>query len=199
MPESAIHPPLILASTSSYRADALRRLKLRFTTVNPEIDEQSKGAEKPAALALRLAHAKAAAGLRQHPGSVVIGSDQVGFCNGRRLHKPGNAQRSIEQLTHCSGKRATFYTAVAVHDHCHELATVVPTELQFGPLTRTVIENYVNAEPAFDCAGGFKIEGLGISLFTSVSSSDPSAIIGLPLIATITLLRSLDWQIPTST
>ena len=181
MSESENQRRLILASTSRYRADALKTLNLEFTTVDPETDEQASAAEKPDALALRLAHSKAAAGLQSCPGCVVIGSDQVGFCDGIQLHKPGNAAGAVEQLVRCSGRRATFYTAVAVYDETQQLATVVPTELQFQALSLQAIENYVAAEPAFDCAGGFKIEGLGISLFETVTSDDPSALIGLPL------------------
>ena len=195
MAESENHRRLILASTSRYRADALKTLKLAFTSVDPETDEQALTAEKPDALALRLAHSKAAAGLRSHPECVVIGSDQVGFCNGSQLHKPGNAAGAVEQLLSCSGRVATFYTAVAIHDDTQRLATVVPTELQFRALTRQDIEHYVAAEPAFDCAGGFKIEGLGISLFDTVTSADPSALIGLPLIATARFLRTLGYSL----
>ncbi len=195
MPESEKPKRLILASTSRYRADALRTLNLTFTAVDPETEEQASEAEKPGALALRLAHSKAAAVIKNNPGCVVIGSDQVGYCNGRVLHKPGNASAAVEQLTGCSGQLATFYTAVAVHDDTQRLSTVVPTELLFLQLSRQDIEHYVTAEPAFDCAGGFKIEGLGISLFKSVSAADPSALIGLPLIATAGFLRSLGWDI----
>ena len=195
MPESENRRHLILASTSRYRADALRTLNLTFTAVDPETDEQASEAEKPGALALRLAHSKAAAVMQNNPGCVVIGSDQVGYCNGRVLHKPGNASGAVEQLIGCSGQLATFYTAVAVHDDTQRLATVVPTELLFRPLSRQDIEQYVAAEPAYDCAGGFKIEGYGISLFESVTSADPSALIGLPLIATARFLRTLGWDI----
>ena len=195
MPESEKRKRLILASTSRYRADALRTLNLTFTAVDPQTEEQASEAEKPGALALRLAHSKAAAVMQNNPGCVVIGSDQVGYCNGRVLHKPGNASAAIAQLTGCSGQLATFYTAGAVHDDTQRLAAVVPTELLFRQLSRRDIEQYVAAEPAFDCAGGFKIEGLGISLFESVSAADPSALIGLPLIATAGFLRSLGWDI----
>ena len=195
MPQSENRRRLILASTSRYRAEALRSLNLTFTAVDPQTDEQASEAEKPGALALRLAHSKAAAVAQNNPGCVVIGADQVGCCNGQVLHKPGNASGAIEQLSSCSGRIATFYTAVAIHDKTQRLATVVPTELQFRQLSRRDIEHYVAAEPAFDCAGGFKIEGLGISLFESVSATDPSALIGLPLITTARFLRSLGWDI----
>lgn len=195
MSEAENQRRLILASTSRYRANALKTLNLVFTAVDPETDEQASAAEKPDALALRLAHGKAAAGLQSNPGCVVIGSDQVGFREGLQLHKPGNAAGAVEQLLKCSGRLATFYTAVAVHTDTQRMATVVPTELQFRALSRQDIENYVAAEPAFDCAGGFKIEGLGISLFDSVTSADPSALIGLPLIATARFLRTLGYSL----
>ncbi len=195
MPEAENQRHLILASTSRYRANALKTLNLVFTAVDPETDEQASAAEKPDTLALRLAHSKAAAGLQSNPKCVVIGSDQVGFCDGLQLHKPGNAAGAVAQLRKCSGRRATFYTAVAVHTDTQRLATVVPTELQFRALSRQDIENYVAAEPAFDCAGGFKIEGLGITLFESVTSTDPSALIGLPLIATARFLRTLGYSL----
>lgn len=195
MAESVNRTRLILASTSRYRANALKTLNLAFTAIDPKTDEQALRAEKPDALALRLAHNKAAAGLQSHPECVVIGSDQVGFCNGSQLHKPGNAAGAVKQLLSCSGRVATFYTAVAIHDNSQRLAAVVPTELQFRQLSRQDIDHYVAAEPAFDCAGGFKIEGLGISLFNSVTSDDPSALIGLPLIATARFLRTLGYSL----
>ena len=195
MAESENRRRLILASTSRYRAEALKTLNLAFTTVNPNTDEQASAAEKPDALALRLAHSKAAAGLQSNPGCVVVGSDQVGFCDGQQLHKPGSAAGAVAQLLRCSGRLAIFYTAVAVHTNTQRLAKVVPTELRFRALSRQEIENYVAAEPAFDCAGGFKIEGLGISLFDTVTSADPSALIGLPLIATAGFLRTLGYSL----
>lgn len=180
---------LILASTSSYRSLALKSLQIPFTSIDPEADESALTHEKPDDLALRLAHSKAQAVALQHPTSVVIGSDQVGYCNHRRLHKPGSTDNAIAQLQKCSGRMATFYTAVAVHDNNQRLSTIVSTELHFRDLSRMEIEHYVRAEPALDCAGGFKAEGLGICLFEEVTSKDPSALVGLPMIATIQFLR----------
>ncbi len=180
---------LILASTSRYRSLALKSLGIPFSRADPGTDESAPEHENPADLALRLAHSKAQAVALQHPDSVVIGSDQVGSCNHHRLLKPESTDNAIKQLQKCSGRIATFYTAVAVHDADRRLGTIVTTTLRFRQLSRTDIEHYVAAEPALDCAGGFKVEGLGICLFEEVVSKDPSALIGLPMIATVQFLK----------
>ena len=184
-------PRLILASTSIYRRDLLARLGLAFDTVSPEVDEAPTPGEDADTLAARLAREKAHAVARRYPEAVVIGSDQVASLDGEIIGKPGNKVCNIEQLSKASGRTVTFSTAVAVcqwgaalERHC-----VVPFNVHFRPLGRAEIEAYVDREPAFDCAGGFKAEGLGISLFERLEGEDPTALIGLPLIALTTRLR----------
>ncbi len=183
-------PALILASTSTYRRDLLQRLQLDFRCVAPEVDE-SRRAEAAAARALRLAQAKALAVSRAEPAALVIGSDQVCSCEGEVLRKPGTPERQREQLAQLSGQSVQFDTAVCLAADGRALGSLlVPTQVQFRALTTLEISSYVQREPAADCAGGFKVEGLGITLFEWIRSDDPTALVGLPLMATATLLRA---------
>ena len=184
---------IILASTSKYRRDALARLNVSFDCVAPNVDETPKPAEHPAALARRLAKAKCRAVCEQAPDQIILGSDQVGSMGQQRLGKPGGRTRQIEQLRQLSGAAATFYTALAVWNPKTKtfIESCDQTHLKFRQLSDAQIEHYVNQEPAFDCAGGFKVEGLGISLFTSIRTQDPSALVGLPLIAVVDALHSI--------
>ena len=174
---------LILASTSPYRRELLGRLRLPFDVARPEVDETPAPGESPASLALRLARAKAAAIAATAPDAWVIGSDQVADLDGRPLGKSGD--RAI-----------VFRTAVSVRrgDIAHD--AVDSTRVRFRPLARAEIERYVDAELPFDCAGSFKSEGLGIALFDAIESSDPTALIGLPMIATARLLRAAGFALP---
>ncbi len=183
---------LILASTSRYRAEALTRLGLTFASVAPNVDEQAPVQEPPAQLALRLAHAKAAAVARQNPDAIVIGSDQVGDCNGQRLAKPGSIEAAVAQLQKLSGQAATFYTAVAVHciRQDVELGGVVNTDLQFRAFSPSEAATYVHLDQPLDCAGSFKVESLGITLFERVSADDPTALVGLPIITLLDMLAT---------
>ena len=185
---------LILGSSSPYRATALRTLGLEFRQISPDVDESPREGEKPDDLALRLAQKKALYLAQQHPGAVVIGSDQVGFCDHRLLSKPGTQANAIQSLRQCSGKVATFYTALALArstpDGEVEIAgDIAVTELKFRSLTPEQITFYVQQDMPIDAAGAFKAEGLGITLFDYVRAEDPSALIGLPLIALTTRLR----------
>ncbi len=183
-------PALILASTSTYRRELLQRLQLDFRCVAPEVDE-SRRAEAAAARALRLAQAKALAVSRAEPAALVIGSDQVCSCEGEVLRKPGTPERQREQLAQLSGQSVQFDTAVCLAAAGRALGSLlVPTQVQFRALTTLEISSYVRREPAADCAGGFKVEGLGITLFERIRSDDPTALVGLPLMATATLLRA---------
>ncbi len=183
-------PALILASTSTYRRELLQRLQLDFRCVAPEVDE-SRRAEAAAARALRLAQAKALAVSRAEPAALVIGSDQVCSCEGEVLRKPGTPERQREQLAQLSGQSVQFDTAVCLAADGRALGSLlVPTQVQFRALTTLEISSYVQREPAADCAGGFKVEGLGITLFEWIRSDDPTALVGLPLMATATLLRA---------
>lgn len=185
-----LNRPLWLASSSRYRRELLARLHYPFEWRAPDIDETPLPGESPRALASRLALAKAKTLAHDEPRAVVIGSDQVCALGDQCLGKPGSPAGQAQMLERLSGQRVTFYTAVAVvgieaglwQQHVDE------THCEFRRLTRAEIAAYVAAEPATDCAGGFKCEGLGISLLERMHSDDPTAIIGLPL---IWLARSL--------
>jgi len=176
--------PLILASTSRYRADLLRRLGLPFEAVAPGVDESPQGGETPGAQALRLARAKALAVAARYPGSWVIGSDQVADLEGRILGKPGDAGRCRAQLAAESGRVVVFHTAaVLMRQGAHAgYEHVDLTSVRFRTLTASEIARYVELDRPFDCAGGFRSEGLGAALFESMETRDPAALVGLPLI-----------------
>lgn len=190
-------PELILASGSRYRAELLARLRLPFTQLSPDVDERPLKDEAAAALAQRLALTKAQAVAVQRPGAWVIGSDQVASCEGRLLGKPGTREKAVEQLRFLSGKHAAFITAVALLRSTGETHRDFDTTVvKLRKLTDEEISRYVDAEPSFDCAGSAKIEGLGITLMADVQSRDPTALIGLPLIATARLLRKAGFLLP---
>ncbi len=182
---------LILASTSRYRQTLLQRLGIPFSTRSPEVDESALPGEAPDALALRLAGAKAAAIARQDEEAWVLGSDQVASLDGRLLGKPGGFEGAREQLTACSNREVRFYTGVALHQVARSFAAeeLQVTTVRFRALSSAEIENYLQIEQPWDCAGSFKCEGLGIALFESIHSDDPTGLEGLPLIATARLLR----------
>ncbi|HUG71848.1 MAG TPA: nucleoside triphosphate pyrophosphatase [Steroidobacteraceae bacterium] len=188
-------PPIILASTSPHRRLLLERLGVPFTVLAPGVAETSLPGETPQARALRLARDKAAAVAMQHPTAIVIGSDQVASLGGERaamvLHKPGDRATCRGQLAAMSGQVAHFDTAVVLRHGGVELAHTEPTLVHFRELTPAQIEHYMEREPAFDCAGGFKCEGLGVTLFQSVETRDPTALVGLPLIWVCAALREL--------
>jgi septum formation protein len=194
---------LILASTSRYRRSLLERLGLDFSCVAPGVDEAALGNEAGMALVARLARAKAAAVASQHAQAWVIGSDQVALlveAGGEEtiLGKPGTAARCIQQLEQCSGKTLSFITGVAVVQRgsgaCHEFIDI--TRVRYRQLDRATIERYVERERPFDCAGGFKSEALGITLCESIDSTDPTGLIGLPLIRLSALLREAGYSLP---
>ena len=189
-------PSLVLASTSIYRRQLLKRLNLPFECLAPQVDETRQAGEPALALAVRLARAKAMAVSGQRPDAWVIGSDQVAVLpDGIVLGKPGTRSRCIEQLEACSGQVVSFLTAVALlrlrNGSPREF--VDTTRVAFRVLERQEIERYVDEESALDCAGGFKSEGLGIALCDSIDSSDPTALIGLPLIRLSSALRSVGY------
>jgi septum formation protein len=182
---------LILASTSRYRAELLRRLTDGFRQVAPGVDETREHGERPKHLAERLALAKARAVGMRHPGCVVIGSDQVAALGDETLGKPGSIERARQQLLACSGHEVIFYTALALIDADGLAHTATDlTRVRFRELDDAEIARYLARDMPLDCAGSFKVEGLGISLFDSVSSEDPTALIGLPLLALCRLLRT---------
>jgi septum formation protein len=187
--------PLILASTSPHRRQLLERLRLPFITVAPQVDEPEIAGEAPATRAARLAVAKARSVAADNPGGIVIGSDQVASLrigpDVALLHKPGDRTHTHAQLAAMSGRTVRFDTGVAVIHGDTELAHVDLTSVQFRELDHIEIGLYIDREPAFDCAGGFKCEGLGVTLFESVETCDPSALVGLPLIWLCGALRQL--------
>lgn len=188
---------LILASTSPYRRDLLARLGLPFDVARPDVDETPVGEEHPAALASRLATAKATAVASGDGGAWVIGSDQVADLNGRALGKAGGREAAIAQLQAMSGREVAFHTAVCLARDGHApLAASDRTCVRFRSLSREEIARYVDAEQPWDCAGSFKCEGLGIALFEAIETSDPTALVGLPLIATAGLLRRAGFAVP---
>ena len=184
-------PPLILASTSRYRRELLERLRLPFEVVSPEVDESPQPGETPAALAQRLALAKAWAVAKQHPAALVIGSDQVADLAGEPIGKPGNHERAVAQLRAMRGRTVVFQTAVAVvhAGTAHERASLAPVTVRFRDLHDDEIEHYLRTETPYDCAGSAKCETLGIALLDAIESDDPTALVGLPLIRTAALLR----------
>ena len=195
MPPASPSPaarPLVLGSTSVYRRELLSRLRLPFTVEPPNVDETPLPGEPPADLARRLAAAKAIAVAQAHPGSIVIGSDQVADLDGESLGKPGTHANALAQLRRMSGRTVVFQTALTVlcmesGFAAHDLA---PVQVRFRKLTDGEIEAYLHAEQPYDCAGSAKSEGLGIALLEAIDSDDPTALVGLPLIRTCRMLRA---------
>ena len=183
---------LILGSSSRYRREMLTRLRLPFDVLSPDVDETPQPGESPRNLACRLALAKAHAVAALRPEAVVIGSDQVADLNGLPLGKPGTHARAVAQLKQMRGQTVIFQTAVAVVCAATGFAQmdIAPVRVQFRDLSDAEIEAYLQAEQPYDCAGSAKSEGLGIALLSSIENDDPTALVGLPLIRTCTLLRA---------
>ena len=188
---------LILASTSLYRRELLARLGLPFDTERPRVDETASDGESPSSLSLRLASAKAAEVSARHPGACVVGSDQVADLAGQPLGKPGTREAAIAQLTAMSPHAIRFRTAVCVMRAGEVVGCALDTTtVRFRRLGADEIARYVDAEQPLDCAGSFKSEGLGVTLFDAIETSDPTALVGLPLIATARLLRDAGYALP---
>jgi len=185
-------PALILASTSRYRRELLERLRIPFESHSPQTDETPLPGEAPAALAERLALAKARALASQFPDAVVIGADQVADVDGQAVSKPGDHANAVAQLRAMSGRTIVFQTALAVVRESTGFAQVrrVPVAVRFRTLVDAEIEFYLRTEQPYDCAGSAKVETLGIALLDAIESDDPTALIGLPLIQTARLLRA---------
>lgn len=181
---------LILGSSSPYRRALLERLGLPFQCVSPAIDEAPLPGETPLATALRLAVAKAQAVAPLQRAAVVIGSDQVADLNGTPLGKPGNHDNAVRQLQAMRGRRVVFHTALCLLDVTsgRQQLESVPTTVHFRELNDTQIEHYMQREQPYDCAGSAKIESLGVALVHKIESDDPTALIGLPLIALTSML-----------
>jgi septum formation protein len=189
-------PDLILGSTSRYRRELLERLRFPFSVTSPQVDETPQPGEQPALLAERLALAKAQAVAAQHPQAWVIGSDQVADLDGASIGKPGTHERAVAQLRAMSGRTVVFQTAVAVVAPGFARVERVPVQVRFRALGDAEIEHYLRLEQPYDCAGSAKSEGLGITLLEAIESTDPTALIGLPLIATARLLREAGLNLP---
>ena len=191
MPETS-HRKLLLGSTSSYRRELLSRLHVPFDVESPHVDETPLPGEHPAALARRLALAKAQAVAHRFPDCVVIGSDQVADLDGQALGKPGTHERAVAQLRQMRGKTVIFQTAVAVvcqqSGFCQQ--ALAPVKVTFRALDDDEIETYLRLEQPYDCVGSAKSEGLGIALLQSIENDDPTALVGLPLIRTSQMLRA---------
>jgi septum formation protein len=187
-------PRLILASSSRYRRELLERLRIPFEVATPDLDETPRAGESPADTALRLAaeKARAVAGRVAAPeGTIVIGSDQVATFDGRQIGKPGTHERALEQLKSMQGRSVEFHSALCVYDSRTDRAQVedVVTRVRFRSLSDAELDAYLRAETPYDVAGSAKSEGLGIALLDAIDSDDPTALVGLPLIALTRMLR----------
>lgn len=193
-------PELILASTSPYRRQLLDRLGIPFRCVSPGIDEDDakRRISDPEALVQQLAVAKSQAVARQSPGAVVIGSDQTATIDGEILGKPGSPEKAVEQLERLVGRTHELLTAICIVRQCdnRQLIHLDRTRLTMRPLSRSELERYVALDQPTDCAGSYKIEAAGITLFERIETADFTAITGLPLIATVTMLRETGIVIP---
>jgi septum formation protein len=191
-------PQLVLASTSPFRRELLSRLAIPFETLAPEVDESPLPGETPEELVQRLSEAKARAGAARFPHALVIGSDQVAVVDGEVLGKPGDHDRARVQLQKLSGKTVTFLTGLCLYDAASGAADtrLVPFRVRFRILDETRIERYLRLEQPYNCAGSFKSEGLGITLFEAMEGEDPTALIGLPLITLTTLLARAGVVLP---
>ena len=188
---------IILASSSPYRRELLGRLRLPFETWTPDVDERELPGEAPRATAMRLARMKAQAGAARFPQARVIGSDQVADHGGRPVGKPGTLENARAQLRAMRGATVLFHTAVCLCAPGRPAAErLVTTEVQFRPFDDAELERYLAAEPALDCAGSAKSEGLGIALLARLGGDDPTALVGLPLIALAAMLRESGLQVP---
>ncbi len=191
-------PQLVLASTSPFRSQLLQRLGMPFVTTAPNIDEAPLADEQPPDLVQRLSREKARAAAAGHANALIIGSDQVACIDGSIVGKPGNRKRAIVQLQQASGNQLTFYTGLSLlNSGSGRYQTICePFLVQFRTLSLEQIERYVDAEQPFNCAGSFKSEGLGITLFERLQGDDPNALIGLPLIRLVNMLHNEGVSVP---
>ncbi len=190
--------PLLLASSSPYRRELLQRLRLPFSWASPDLDERRRDDETAADLVRRLARQKAEALATSHPGHLIIGSDQVAVLGEHVLGKPHSFERACEQLLAASGQQVTFLTGLALLNtasgHCQ--VDCVPFTVTLRELSLEQVERYLKAEQPFDCAGSFKAEGLGVSLFRSTHGCDATSLIGLPLIRLVDMLLKEGVRVP---
>jgi len=189
---------LVLGSTSPFRRELLEKLGLPFSTAAPDVDESRRQGESPEALVQRLAEAKARAVAGQFPQALIIGSDQVACVDGEILGKPGNRDKAIKQLMAMSGKTVIFHTGLCLYNSEKERVQVLrePFRVHFRKLNTGQIERYVDYEQPFNCAGSFKSEGMGITLFRKLEGDDPNALVGLPLIRLVEMLEKEGIELP---
>ncbi|HSI46469.1 MAG TPA: Maf family nucleotide pyrophosphatase [Methylophilus sp.] len=185
------NPNLILASSSRYRREVLEKLHLPFECISPDIDETPFKSETPEHTCLRLAESKARKVAEGHPDALIIGCDQVATVNGLQIGKPGNHDNAVRQLTMLSGKEVIFHSAICLYDSDTQQmqSTIVPYYVKFKTLTSLQIETYLRLEQPYDCAGSAKSEGMGIALLDYMRGDDPNALIGLPLIVLVDMLK----------
>jgi septum formation protein len=195
MPHS--RPPLVLASGSTYRRTLLERLRIPFDVAVSQVDESAIAGEAPEETALRLSRLKAAAVAALRPDAVVIGSDQVAECDGQAFGKPGTHEAAVAQLRALRGRTVRFHSGLCVAAPNNGLvqADVVTTTVRFRDLRDDTIERYLRIEAPYDCAGSAKAEGLGIVLLERIDSDDPTALIGLPLIALVSMLTAIEYPL----
>ena len=191
-------PPIVLASSSSYRRELLTRLQLPFTCHSPDIDETPQANESAQALVQRLALSKARALAQHYPQHIIIGSDQVAVLDGKIIGKPLHAEGATQQLSAASGRGLVFLTGLAVIDTRTQIEQVdlVPFTVHFRTLNAAQIQRYIAAEQPFDCAGSFKSEGLGVSLFQATEGGDATSLVGLPLIRLCDMLNACGIAVP---
>ncbi|WP_299871570.1 nucleoside triphosphate pyrophosphatase [uncultured Cocleimonas sp.] len=189
---------LILGSTSAFRKELLERLRLDFTTDSPDIDETPLQNETPEDYVIRLSLEKAKAVAARHDDALIIASDQCSVLNGKIRGKPGNHLNAVQQLTESSGNRVSFLTGLCLYD-CSDQSyqlEMVPFHVDFRDLSAREIESYLQVEQPYGCAGSFKSEGLGVTLFKRLEGDDPSSLIGLPLIKLSEMLRLKGYHLP---
>ncbi len=190
--------PIVLGSSSVFRRQLLEKLLEQFDTCSPDIDESPLPGEDPAQLVQRLALQKAEAVAKAHPDALIIASDQVSVLDGRINGKPGNYENAFRQLKSSSGKQVSFFTSLCLYDATtakYQL-DVEPFQVYFRELSDAQIERYLKKETPYNCAGGFKSEGFGITLFSRLEGRDPNTLIGLPLIRLVEMLAAAGVQLP---
>ncbi len=182
---------LVLASTSPFRKEILKKLGVAFETASPDIDESPLANETPPQLVIRLAEQKARAVADEFPEHLIIGSDQVAVIDNKIIGKPHTHERAVEQLSNASGKTIRFYTGLCLYNSKtdHYESEAVPFDVVFRKLSPSQIEHYLRAEKPYNCAGSFKSEALGISLFEKLVGEDPNTLMGLPLIRLVAMLE----------
>ncbi len=191
-------PRLVLASTSPFRREILQKLGLSFDTAAPDVDETMEDEESPETLVSRLAESKARAVADDWPNALIIGSDQVACVDGEILGKPGSRQNAVKQLTQTAGKTVTFYTGLCLLNSGSQQAQISCElfKVHFRQLNEVQIGRYLDHEQPFNCAGSFKSEGMGITLFSKLEGDDPNALIGLPLIRLVEMLGNEGVELP---